>query len=182
MDVSRIEGGRLSYEFEKLGINDIINEVVASAQSLEGNQCKVNGSKAVCIEADLDQDVQMLLDRTRMIQALSNIVTNSLKFTKEGKITLETHVLSKKKLIEIRISDTGTGISKNVLPRLFEKFVTETSPGSSNKHGTGLGLFITKSIIQAHGGDIIAYNNDQNGNTNPGATFLIRLPYKVDSS
>jgi PAS domain S-box-containing protein len=177
LDVSRIEGGRLSFEFVNLGINEIINEVVTSAQSLVANQSKMSGSKTVEIGANLTQDVQLSLDRMRIVQALSNIVTNSLKFTKEGRISLETEIISSKKMVEIRISDTGIGISQNILPRLFEKFVTESSTGSSNKHGTGLGLFITKSIILAHGGEISATNNTREGNVVSGATFVIRLPY-----
>src|SRR6185503_3125502 len=177
LDVSRIEGGRLSFEFENLGINEIINEVVTSAQSLVANQSKMSGSKTVEVDANLTQDVQLSLDRMRIVQALSNIVTNSLKFTKEGRISLETEIISSKKMVEIRISDTGIGISQNILPRLFEKFVTESSTGSSNKHGTGLGLFITKSIILAHGGEISATNNTREGNVVSGATFVIRLPY-----
>jgi signal transduction histidine kinase len=109
-----------------------------------------------------------------MVQALSNILQNSIKFTEEGEITVETTVLAEKRLFEIKISDTGMGISSEILPKLFGKFVTRTTGDDVNKHGTGLGLFITRSIIQAHGGDIFAYNNE-NGK---GATFVIRLPIK----
>ena len=177
LDVSRIESGRLSFEFEDLGINEIIMEVVSSAQVLASNTSRVNGSKSVEIDTKLTLDVQVRLDRMRIAQALANIVTNSLKFTKQGRIVVETEIISGKQLVEIKITDTGTGISQKVLPRLFEKFVTETSTASSNKHGTGLGLFIAKSIIQAHGGEISAFNNERDGNPVPGATFVIRLPY-----
>ena len=177
LDVSRIEGGRLSFEFENLGINEIIKEIAASVQVLASNASRVNGTASVEIYTNLAQDVQVRLDRMRIAQALSNIVTNSLKFTKKGRIALETEIISGKQLVEIRISDTGTGISAKVLPRLFEKFVTESSTASSNKHGTGLGLFIARSIIQAHGGEISASNNNRDGNSVPGATFVIRLPY-----
>jgi signal transduction histidine kinase len=177
LDVSRIEGGRLSFEFEDLGINEIIREVVASAQVLASNASRVSGSDSVAIEANIGPDVQVRLDRMRIAQALSNIVTNSLKFTRQGRISVETEIIRDKQLVEIRIIDTGTGISAKVFPRLFEKFVTETSTASSNKHGTGLGLFISKSIIQAHGGEISALNNERDGEPVPGATFVIRLPY-----
>jgi PAS domain S-box-containing protein len=178
LDVSRIESGKLPYDFQKVSINEMIKEVVTSAQSFEWHQSQLMGSKGVAIEASLGEDLQTLLDKTRMIQALSNIVNNSLKFTKEGQIKIETRILSHKKLFEIKISDTGSGISQEILPRLFEKFVTEASVDTSNKHGTGLGLFITKSIIQAHGGDIFAYNNNEDGNGMRGATFVMRLPIR----
>jgi signal transduction histidine kinase len=80
--------------------------------------------------------------------------------------------LRDKKLFEIRISDTGTGIAPEILPKLFGKFVTKISGHDANKHGTGLGLFITKAIVQAHHGDIFAYNNEDGH----GATFVIRFP------
>ena len=182
LDVSRIESGNLSYNFEKVSINELIREVIDSARSLEKHQSQLNRSKAVAIEANLDQDIQMLVDKTRIIQALSNIVSNGLKFTTEGQIRIETHTLAPKNLLEIIISDTGTGISQEILPRLFEKFVTKTSgKAAGNSHGTGLGLFITKSIIQSHGGDIFAYNNKENGNGLGGATFVMRLPIQKTS-
>lgn len=173
LDVSRIESGNLSYDFKKVGINEIITEVIRSAKLIKAHQGQPDGCKAVTVEANLCDDPELLLDSSRMIEALSNIVNNSMKFTTEGKVIIETCTLGHKKLFEIRISDTGTGIAPEILPRLFEKFVTK-NPGidSLHDHGTGLGLFITKSIIQAHGGDVFAYNNEQSS----GATFIIRLP------
>jgi two-component system, OmpR family, sensor histidine kinase KdpD len=83
--------------------------------------------------------------------------------------------LPEKRLFEIRISDTGIGISKEILPSLFGKFVTKTAGDDDfNKHGSGLALFITKSIVQAHGGNISAHNNE----SGKGATFVITLPIK----
>jgi signal transduction histidine kinase len=73
--------------------------------------------------------------------------------------------------INIKISDTAGGIPVDILPRLFEKFATKWKKGKENRQGTGLGLFITKSIITAHNGSIRAYNNDTGG-----ATFIITLP------
>jgi len=178
LDVSRIESGHLSFYLEPVSVNEIINEVINSVQSLQGYQSKEQSSISVEIEAKLDKDIELSLDKTRMIQALSNLVNNSLKFTKQGKITIETHILAQKRLLEILVSDTGSGISQDIMPRLFEKFATKTSGETANKHGTGLGLFITKSIIQAHGGDIFAYNNDENGRGKPGASFVMRIPFQ----
>ena len=175
LDVSRIESGNLSYDFKNVRINEVITEVINSANVSETHQGQSDGGKAIAIEAKLCDDLELLLDKSRMIEALSNIVNNSMKFTPQGKVTIESCIIAHKKLFEIKISDTGMGISSEVLPRLFEKFVTKSSgfgSGSINDHGTGLGLFITKSIIQAHGGDVFAYNNEQSS----GATFIIRLP------
>ena len=169
LDVSRIESDNLPYDMRDVRINEIITEVSNLANLQVGHNDK---SSPVMIETKLDKDVDIHLDRTRITQALTNIVNNSVKFTKEGWIMIETCVLTHKKLLEIKISDTGTGIPQEMLPKLFGKFITNYSGDSANKHGTGLGLFISKSIIQAHGGDIFAYNNEDSR----GATFVLRLP------
>ena len=96
-----------------------------------------------------------------MAQVLTNILGNAAKFTKEGKIRIEASQPSEKGLIEIRISDTGGWIPEEMLPRLFEKFATK-DVGDSAKHGTGLGLYISKAIVKAHNGNISAFNNTAN--------------------
>jgi signal transduction histidine kinase len=113
-----------------------------------------------------------------MIQALSNLIGNSIKFTKEGQITVQSRILPDGGVLEITISDTGPGIPKEILPVLFERFsskMPDDSPGKiSVNQGTGLGLFISRSIVRAHGGDITAYNNE----SGKGATFAITIPIR----
>jgi signal transduction histidine kinase len=96
---------------------------------------------------------------------ISNLLSNALKFTKEGTITAA--VVPKNDKIVVSISDTGPGIDSEIFPRLFMKFVTKSSTG------TGLGLFVSKSIIEAHGGKIWGKNNYPEGK---GATFGFSLP------
>jgi len=98
-------------------------------------------------------------------------VDNAVKFTDKGTIRVESFVSVDKKKIEIKVSDSGNGIAEDILPKLIDKFVTKTL-GNENKRGTGLGLYITKAIIDAHLGEIFGYNNNQAG----GATFTIVLP------
>ena len=173
LDVSRIETGNLSYNMQKLMINDILTEVVNTCKYVQFKSSKI--ARRISIETKLTNDVELYLDKMRISQALTNVLQNSIKFTGEGKIMVETFILAEKGLFEIRISDTGIGISKEILPKLFGKFVTKTAGDDDlNKHGTGLGLFITKSIIQAHRGDIFAQNNE----SGKGATFVITLPLK----
>jgi signal transduction histidine kinase len=122
-----------------------------------------------------DEDLMLEIDRDRMIQALTNVIDNSLKFTTEGQIKIESSMSPDRKFLELAISDTGSGIPHEMLPKLFQKFATKT-PGNLGKkfhsQGTGLGLFISRSIINAHGGEISAHNNsDQKG-----AVFVVRLP------
>jgi signal transduction histidine kinase len=104
-------------------------------------------------------------DRSRLNQVLLNLLDNAGKFTKTGSITVTTAVMTNK--VQVTVKDTGVGIHPEIFPKLFSKFVTKSD------RGTGLGLFISKSIIEAHGGKIWAENESQKGG---GATFNFTLP------
>jgi signal transduction histidine kinase len=103
------------------------------------------------------------------MQVLGNLLSNALKFTKQGTITIETEQSGNDKdqqLLTVKVIDTGLGIDPTLLLRLFTKFATKS------EHGTGLGLYISKSIVEAHGGKIWAENNIDG----KGATFAFTLP------
>ena len=100
---------------------------------------------------------------------MENALANAIKFTKEGSIKAETRVFQDKNRLVIRVIDTGEGIPPDVLPRLFDKFVTKDA--AKDSHGMGLGLFISRAIVAGHRGGIIAYNNPSRG-----ATIEIALP------
>lgn len=179
LDLAKIENGSLSCDLRKIRVNEILNEVVENGRinmHVSNNDMKnQNEPSVVQIVAELDQDIELQIDRERLIQALSNLIGNAMKFTKDGEITVRTHILAEKGIFEIKISDTGEGIPQEILPKLFERFSSKgPSHHSGGQNGTGLGLFITRSIVRAHGGDIIAYNNS----TGRGATFLVTLPIK----
>ena len=112
-------------------------------------------------------------DKHRIIQVISNLLNNSFKFTHEGIILVTTrkdNTNSGNQLI-VSVKDTGTGIDPEILPRLFTKFATKSNRGE----GTGLGLYglyISKNIIEAHGGRLWAENNKDS----KGATFSFSLP------
>jgi len=165
LDVSRIESGELIYKMEKVSVNNLLNSV--------GESERADLAKDVTLEIITDEgmkDLEVELDRSRITQVLVNIVGNAIKFTQRGNIRIKGKTYLDKNRIEIIISDTGDGIPEFVLPKLFGKFVTK-SVGERNKHGTGLGLFISKAIVTAHGGEIVAHNN-----IGGGATFSISLP------
>jgi signal transduction histidine kinase len=103
-------------------------------------------------------------DKERITQVISNLITNSLKFTKSGKISVTSEKNDNHAMVSVK--DTGIGIDPEIIPRLFSKFATKSFSG------TGLGLFISKSIIEAHGGKIWAANNSDG----KGATFAFSLP------
>jgi signal transduction histidine kinase len=164
LDVARIEAGHLNCVMRGVSVNRVVKDAVDSI--------KDNLRKEIHLEVQLlEQDIEIKLDHGRIAQVLANILGNAAKFTKKGRIKIETSRASdNSSLIEIRISDTGGGIPEEILPRLFEKFATKDVGGSA-KQGTGLGLYINKAIIKAHNGKISAFNNQEGG-----ATFIISLP------
>ena len=178
LDVSRIESGSsLTFAMEKIRINeiilDIVNGVKPSLKEGVSIETKIGGNGGG-IEDNNDNnnsDMEIYADQGRITQAISNIVGNAVKFTTSGTIIVESNVSNDKKRVEVKVSDSGSGIAEDILPNLFDKFVTKTL-GNENKRGTGLGLYITKAIIDAHKGKIFAYNNKQG----LGATFTIVIP------
>jgi signal transduction histidine kinase len=167
LDVARIEAGQLSCLVRRVSVNRVIKDAVDSIRD--------NLTKDVDLEVQLlEHDVEIELDQDRIAQVLTNVLRNAAKFTKKGKIKIEASRPSENNLIEIRISDTGGGIPEEILPRLFEKFATKDVRGSA-KQGIGLGLYISKAIMNAHNGKISAYNNAEGG-----ATFVISLPIEQE--
>jgi signal transduction histidine kinase len=162
LDISKIESNRLELQIEKIPINDLILEITKSF--------KINLKKPVVIKENLDENIMVEVDWVRIGQVFRNLLNNAIKFTPKGTITIETHVYSDENKIQFRISDTGIGITEDVLPRIFEKFVTKGLK-HEKQVGTGLGLFLCKGIIEAHGGKIFAQNN-----LDMGATFEFSLP------
>jgi signal transduction histidine kinase len=150
-------------------VSEVISGVVKAARAYLNSE--------VSMEAKLDRQgetVEIDADRSRITQVLSNIVGNATKFTKKGAIKVESNTSIERNFIEIRVSDTGGGIRKEIMPNLFSKFVTSSYKDGEHK-GTGLGLYISKSIVEAHKGKIAGFNNN-----NGGATFVITLPISLD--
>ena len=121
-----------------------------------------------------DNIVLIDADRAKITQVIFNLLSNAIKFTKKGTITIKSEKKEEEQQqkediqqeVIVSIKDTGEGIDHEILPRLFSKFATKSY------HGTGLGLFISKSIVQAHSGRIWAENNADG----KGATFYFSLP------
>lgn len=162
LDVTRIESSRLTLYPEKISLNETIHEAIHMAQT--------GMTKPIKMLEELDLDVTIEADRTRLDQVLRNIINNSIKFTDTGHIKIKT-ITNKNEAI-ISISDTGLGIPEDILPKIFGKFATKGHE-RENQSGNGLGLFLCKGIIDAHGGKISARNNQDGG-----ATFEFSLPIK----
>ena len=161
LDVTNIEGKSLKLNKSAFDIDEILSELVTEySRHIENDQSK---SKKVRIVYE-PIHVQIFADRYRITQVISNIINNAIKFTEQGSISIEGTIGNKE--LTIKITDTGKGIDKEIVNRLFDKFV------SRSEQGTGLGLFISKNIMKSHGGTITGFNNE-NGT---GATFVFTLP------
>ena len=142
-------------------IDEILSELFTEySRHIENDQSK---NKRLKISYE-PIHARIFADRYRITQVISNIINNAIKFTDQGSIAIEGTMSSNE--LTIKIIDTGKGIDKEIVNRLFDKFV------SRSEQGTGLGLFISKNIMESHGGTIIGYNNE-NG---IGATFVFTLP------
>jgi signal transduction histidine kinase len=159
LDVTRIEGHRLDLHKEKFDIS----EVVASA--IEDIRRRVHDGKIKFEYAP--RKIVVEADRMRISQVISNLLSNAVKFTEKGTVYISAD--NKDGQVIISVEDTGPGIDPEIIPRLFTKFT------SKSQTGTGLGLFISKSIIEAHGGRIWAENNKDK----KGATVAFRLPLET---
>jgi signal transduction histidine kinase len=167
LDVTKIESRIFRLNTELFDLNEVISNVVTDFKNIIKNK---NSKVQILYEPNRNK-IFVNADKTRLSQVISNILDNSLKFTQEGFIIITTRITNKEKYdkdnkVIVIIKDTGIGIDNEILPRLFTKFVTKSN------QGTGLGLFIVKKIIEAHGGKIWAENNS-NG---IGSTFYFTLP------
>ena len=161
LDVTKIESQSLKLSKERFNLNDLISNIIDGYRNyIEKDNVQVK----LLYEPNNKDNIYVEADRGRLIQVISNLLGNAIKFTKEGTICIITE--DKDNQVVVSVKDTGTGIHPEILPRLFSKFVTKSF------QGTGLGLFICKSIVEAHGGKIWAENNSDR----KGAMFAFSLP------
>jgi two-component system, OmpR family, sensor histidine kinase VicK len=166
LDVTKIEGQALQLKKELINVNHIISSTVEKIKNQMDHDQNVE-----LVFNSLDQNVVFVeADKARITQVISNLVSNAIKFTKRETVSIGIGESKQdnnlQKFIVVTVRDTGPGIDSEMFPRLFEKFASKSCKG------TGLGLFICKSIVEAHGGRIWAENN-VNGK---GATFAFSLP------
>jgi signal transduction histidine kinase len=162
LDVTRIESHTLELKKEKFNLNDVITNCI---NDVTINNKNLIGGKNVRLLYE-PRDIVVEGDEGRISQVISNILSNATKFTTDGIISIKSEKYNNQ--VTISVKDTGTGIDPELFPRLFSKFA------SKSFSGTGLGLFIAKSIIESHNGKIRAENNTDGR----GATFYISLPLK----
>ena len=177
LDVTKIESQSLMLKKENLNLNILISEVLKEYVRKKSNKQMI---KIVYDFNCKNDDIIVEGDRVRLAQVIRNLVDNAIKFTPLYNNQQTIFVIvdrmkeeGKEEQAIVSIKDTGKGISKEVLSKLFSKFTT-----SDSNTGTGLGLYICKNIVEAHGGKIWAENNKKNGKEGVGSTFTFSLSVK----
>ena len=172
LDVTRIESQTLILNKERFNIRDIISSLI------EDYKDRTKNSNIEIINNNNNNPIFVEADKDRIIQVLSNLLSNAIKFTNQGQISInlfekndDNHMDDgRRKEVIVSVTDTGSGINSEIFTRLFSKFA------SNSYQGTGLGLFICKSIVEAHGGRIWAENKDVSEDKSSGATITFSLP------
>ena len=178
LDVTRIESQTFQLEKERFNIFDLVSEAAEDYKERIKNSSKRNIELLYDRSKNASHQIFVEADRGRIMQVISNVLDNALKFTDEGQITISVYDSNdndNKKEVIVKVVDTGSGIDNEIYPKIFSKFATKSH------QGTGLGLFISKSIIEAHGGRIWAEKNNDRNVENKGATFIFTLPI-IDST
>ena len=176
LDITRIDDQSLRLNKESFNLNEIVLDAIedqkTQIEKRNGNTkllCEFKTDREEKVSRGLDKpagDIFVYADKNRINQVISNLVTNAIKFTKEGVVSVSVTKMEDEVIFVVK--DTGTGIHPEISPRLFSLFAT------MSQTGTGLGLFISKNIVEAHGGKIWGQNNADG----KGATFAFSLSSK----
>jgi two-component system, OmpR family, sensor histidine kinase VicK len=168
LDVTRIESQTLKLEKKRFDIHDLIPSIIEDCKDRIKDSTN-NKVELMYNNNSKNNPIIVNADRERITQVICNLLSNSIQFTNEGYISLGIYLDEENKKIFVTVKDTGIGISPEIMPRLFSKFATKS------QRGTGLGLYISKGIIEAHGGKIWAEKNVLDGK---GTILGFTLPYQ----
>lgn len=163
LDVSRIEEGRLLYDQEDARIEDVLDSVIEASQEMLRN-------KNMVLEVNKKETPKVRIDKEKIGVVIQNLLENAIKYTEQGgkiKITLD----NDEKNVIFKIEDSGVGIPKSQQDRIFTKFFRAENVTRMETNGTGLGLYTTKNIVQAHKGQIWFESEE-----NKGTTFYFTIP------
>ena len=165
LDVTKIESKSLKLDKETFNLYDLLSTVV-------NDYCRLmedDGMPNVKLFSEPSKETLIVkADKERISQVISNLISNAIKFTKEGEIFVNAEKKDDRYAL-VTVRDTGEGIDSGIFPKLFSKFIT------TSFQGIGLGLYISKNIIESHGGKIWAENNN-NKDGRGGATFYFTIP------
>ena len=165
LNISRIEQGKMKYEMTPLELNKLIEEVVGELlPNVERAKLKIS------FNTDNQGPYKTNADPGKIRQVFGNLIDNSIKYTKEGSISVSLSKPSPQTLL-VKVSDTGVGMEKETIDKLFEKFSRAKDANQTNTAGTGLGLYVAREMVKAHSGKLWAESEGKG----KGSTFLVEL-------
>jgi signal transduction histidine kinase len=170
LDMAKIESGRMNLNFEKFKIHKIFDEVASITTTLASDK-----NTSLFIEPDSDDKAEIFADFTRILQVVINLVNNAIKFTENGKISMRVDHKDDKHVL-IRVLDTGIGIPIDHLETIFQEFSQVDTSSTRKAGGTGLGLPISRKLVEMHGGRLWA---ESTGIPGEGSQFYIELPLEA---
>ncbi len=166
IDISKIEAGKVKIYTEQFNLGRVIREAVS-------NLTPEMTDKGLDFEISVPQDIQCTTDRKRLFQCTLNILSNAVKYTKKGKITVTAHEVDG--MVKIAVKDTGIGMKEEDMPRLFESFSRLDSELKIGTPGTGLGLYLTKKIVTEQLKGSVSVESTYG----EGSTFVLRIPKEI---
>jgi signal transduction histidine kinase len=169
LDMAKIEAGRMNLNPERFLLYELLDDVTNLTSSLASER-----NNALFIEPDSDNSVEIHADRTRLRQVMLNLVNNAIKFTERGKISIYVEKRGENTLI--RVHDTGIGIPPDKLEAVFQEFTQVDTSTTRKAGGTGLGLPISRRLIEMHGGRLWA---ESSGVPGEGSSFFVELPIQA---
>lgn len=170
LDMAKIESGRMNLHPEKFTVHSVLDEVTSITSTLASEK-----NLALFIEDDSDREIEIYADNTRLRQVMINLVNNSIKFTLQGKIALRVNQLDGARVL-ITVKDTGIGIPPDKLEAVFQEFTQVDTSTTRKAGGTGLGLPISRKLVDMHGGRLWAESTGVEGE---GSTFFVEMPLEA---
>jgi signal transduction histidine kinase len=169
LDMAKIESGKMNLSIEKFNLQEIIEEVTSITSPLASEK-----NIALFIDPASDHEVEINADKIRLRQVMINLINNAIKFTENGKISI--HVAREENNVLISVKDTGLGIPVDHLEAIFQEFTQVDTSTTRKAGGTGLGLPISRRLIQMHSGRLWAESTGVEGE---GSTFYVFLPIEA---
>ncbi len=165
LNAARIESGRFGFNFEEVNLNDFLRTVVSQAEP-------VAKGYGIRVEFSSGKDYQVRIDQQLMGIAIANILDNAMKYNvRNGAVSIRTELDTSGKFVRVVIEDTGVGIPAEEIGKMFEKFYRGTNVVQLEPNGSGLGLYITKNVVEGHGGDVSVQSQ-----IGRGTVFSLTLP------
>jgi len=170
LDMAKIESGRMNLHPEKFTVHSVLDEVTSITSTLASER-----NVSLFIAEGSDREVEIFADNTRLRQVIINLVNNAIKFTEKGKISMNVEKKDGATVL-ITVRDTGLGIPPHMLESIFEEFSQVDTSTTRKVGGTGLGLPISRRLVEMHGGRLWA---DSTGVPGEGSTFFVEMPLEA---